>query len=67
VANDPGPLPAGTWECAVCGTPNETPVDPALGVSQRFTEDCAACCRPNLLTVTVRSEDEIEVVAEFDE
>lgn len=62
-----GEVPFGRWGCAVCGSENETPVDPALGATQRFTEDCATCCRPNLLTVTVRSEDEIEVVAEFDE
>ena len=55
------------WSCAVCGSENEALVDPALGASQRFTDDCATCCRPNLLTVTVRGEDEICVVAEFDE
>jgi hypothetical protein len=50
----------------VCGSENETPVDPALGLRQRFTEDCAACCRPNLLTITVR-RDGVEATAEFDE
>jgi hypothetical protein len=55
------------WSCAVCGATNEALVDPALGPTQRFTDDCSTCCRPNLLTVTVRSEDEIQVVAEFDE
>ena len=55
------------WYCAVCGSENEALVDPGLGASQVFTEDCGVCCRPNLLTVTVRGRDEIEVVAEFDE
>jgi hypothetical protein len=42
-------------------------VDPALGARQRFTEDCAACCRPNLLTALVRGEGDVDVTAEFDE
>lgn len=62
-----GQLPFAAWTCAVCGSANETAVDPALGASQRFTEDCSVCCRPNLLTVTVRDADEVEVTAEFDE
>lgn len=60
-------LPFAAWSCAVCGAANETPVDPALGAVQRFTEDCATCCRPNLLTVTARGEDEVEATSEFDE
>jgi hypothetical protein len=55
------------WPCAVCGAANETPLDPALGAAQRFTEDCATCCRPNLLTITVRGDDAVDVVAVFDE
>lgn len=62
-----GPLPMAAWACAVCGAANETAVDPALGASQRFTEDCATCCRPNLLTITVHGEDDVEAAAEFDE
>ena len=55
------------WTCAVCGAGNESPVDPALGVRQRFTEDCGTCCRPNLVSVVVRGPDDLEVTAEFDE
>ena len=55
------------WSCAVCGAANETAVDPDPGATQRFTEDCATCCRPNLLTVTVHGEDGIEATSEFDE
>lgn len=62
-----GPLPMAAWSCAVCGAANETPVDPALGAAQRFTEDCGTCCRPNLLTITVRGEDDVEATSEFDE
>jgi len=62
-----GELPLALWHCAVCGSPNETPVDAQLGASQKFTEDCRVCCRPNLLRVSVRSPDEIFVDAIFDE
>jgi hypothetical protein len=66
------PLPGGevrwaAWVCAVCGAANESPVDPALGARQRFTEDCTTCCRPNLVSVTVRDDDDPEATAEFDE
>jgi hypothetical protein len=62
-----GEIEWAAWSCAVCGSANETPVDPALGARQQFTEDCAACCRPNLLTALVRGEGDVEVAAEFDE
>jgi hypothetical protein len=60
-------LPLATWSCAVCGETNESPVDPALGASQKFTDDCRVCCHPNLLRIVVRGPDEIDVRAEFDE
>ncbi|MEZ5064534.1 MAG: CPXCG motif-containing cysteine-rich protein [bacterium] len=51
----------------MCGSPNESLVDPALGATQKFTEDCAVCCRPNLLRVTVDADGDVLVTAEFDE
>jgi hypothetical protein len=39
--------------CAACGSSNTTLVDPEGGVRQRYTEDCAVCCRPNLLTIRI--------------
>lgn len=39
--------------CAACGSPNTTLFDPEGGTRQRYTEDCAVCCRPNLLTIRV--------------
>jgi hypothetical protein len=62
-----GELPLASWNCAVCGSANETPIDPQLGTSQKFTEDCCVCCRPNLLRVSVPSPDEILVDVVFDE
>jgi hypothetical protein len=60
-------LPLTTYACASCGELNETLVDPSGGARQRYTEDCQICCRPNLLTVTLTPEGEIDVQAEFEE
>ena len=46
------------WWCAACGEANETMVEPEGGFRQEYTEDCAVCCRPNLLRITVDSVDE---------
>jgi cysteine-rich CPXCG protein len=42
-----------TYACAFCGEDNDTFVDPSGGARQTYTEDCAVCCRPNLIAVTV--------------
>lgn len=44
------PIP---WHCAACGEENETLLDLSGGFYQEYTEDCAVCCRPNLLMITV--------------
>jgi len=31
---------------------------------QRFTEDCAVCCRPNLLSITIHHDNSIEIAVE---
>ncbi len=41
------------YACAYCGERNETLVDPSAGGKQRYVEDCAVCCRPNVLSVQV--------------
>jgi hypothetical protein len=41
------------YECAYCGEPNETLVDPSAGWKQLYVEDCTVCCRPNVLSVRV--------------
>jgi hypothetical protein len=42
-----------TFQCAYCGAVNEIDVDESAAMTQRFTEDCQVCCRPNLVTVTI--------------
>lgn len=44
------------WHCAMCGQENETLLDLTGGYHQEYTEDCAVCCRPNLLRIVVDPE-----------
>jgi len=55
------------WSCAVCGTSNETAVEAGAAPTQKFTEDCRTCCRPNLLRIRVEPDGFLLVTAEFDE
>ena len=53
--------------CGYCGEVVETTVDPSAGSSQRYVEDCAVCCHPNVLHVTVDPDtDEVDIQAEFE-
>jgi len=45
-----------TYVCAYCLQENEILVDITEGSKQSFTEDCAVCCRPNVLHVFVDDE-----------
>ena len=57
-----------TYECAFCGEENEILVDVSGGRRQSFTEDCAVCCRPNLIALVIDEEGdvELEVTQEYD-
>ena len=56
-----------TYDCAFCGEENEVFADPSGARQQTFTEDCAVCCRPNL--ITLRWDDDgraqLEAVQEY--
>lgn len=52
-----------TYACAFCGEENEVFVDPSGGRRQSFTEDCAVCCRPNLITLIMCDDGEVELQA----
>lgn len=41
------------WYCAACGRPNDTLVDLSAGFEQEYVEDCAVCCRPNLISLLI--------------
>ena len=52
-----------TYACAFCGEENEVFVDVTGGRCQTFTEDCAVCCRPNLITLTLDDDGDAEIEA----
>ena len=57
-----------TYRCAVCGEEIETVIDESQGLEQEYIEDCAVCCRPNVLRVSIDPETDIaEIVSEFEE
>jgi hypothetical protein len=57
----------GAYRCAVCGEENETLVDPSAGMVQTYVEDCAVCCRPNVLHVRIdESTGAVSLESEFE-
>jgi cysteine-rich CPXCG protein len=49
------------YGCAFCGEENEVFVDTSGGRRQTFTEDCTVCCRPNLITLIIDDDGEVDV------
>ena len=49
------------YGCAFCGEDNDVFVDPSGGHHQTFTEDCTVCCRPNLITLTIDDDGDVEI------
>ena len=56
------------YACAFCGEENDTFVDPSGRARQVYTEDCAVCCRPNLITVTFDADGDpqLEITQEYE-
>lgn len=50
--------------CDFCGEPLVVPVDLAAGTSQRFVQDCAVCCRPNVIRLEILGDGEAHASAE---
>lgn len=60
-----------TYNCEFCGEGNAVSFDSssfALARRQQFTEDCAVCCRPNLITLEIDRDGFVsnEVEREYD-
>ena len=56
-----------TYSCAFCGEDNDVLVDPGGARRQTFTEDCAVCCRPNLITLAFDGDDiRLDVTQEYE-
>ena len=47
--------------CPYCGEPIEIYVDPGGGERQDYIEDCSVCCRPNLITLIIDDDGEVDV------
>jgi len=52
-----------TYSCAFCGEDNDLLVDPSGGRRQTFTEDCAVCCRPNLIMLAFGDDGTVRLDA----
>lgn len=48
--------------CPYCGEPIDVVVDPSVS-EQTYVEDCAVCCRPMVLTVSVDADGDPTVLA----
>lgn len=55
------------YRCGYCGETVTTVIDISAGPQQSYVEDCAVCCRPNLLRIACDPETmEVDVSAEFE-
>jgi hypothetical protein len=56
------PIESCATYCPWCGSPIDLVVDCSVG-SQEYVEDCAVCCRPMIVTVTLngKGDDALEV------
>ncbi len=45
-----------SYLCSHCGEENETLLEATSGPRQTFVEDCAVCCRPNVVRVSIDPE-----------
>jgi hypothetical protein len=52
-----------TYICEFCGEENAVLVDPSGESRQTFTEDCAVCCRPNLITLAFGDDGTVRLDA----
>ena len=50
-----------TYSCQFCGEDNEVFADESGGRRQTFTEDCAVCCRPNLITLEFDDDGDVQL------
>jgi len=55
----------GSFVCSFCGEENEVFVEPEAGMTQTMTEDCAVCCRPNVLHIRI-VQHQIIIESEFE-
>jgi len=60
------PLISIEYQCPYCGEDNEVEVDLTAGKKQSFTEDCAVCCRPNVISCVVDDAGVVDLDIQFE-
>ena len=58
-------LPTKSIDCPYCGETIELIIDDSLD-HQEYVEDCAVCCRPINVIVSVAEDSEIHVIGRSD-
>jgi DNA replicative helicase MCM subunit Mcm2 (Cdc46/Mcm family) len=53
-----------SYVCEACGEEIVITVDPSVGASQEYVEDCPVCCRANVIHVEFDENREPSVWAE---
>jgi hypothetical protein len=53
----------GVYLCDWCGEEIVVPLDVSAGERQEYVEDCPVCCRPNVVTVEVSEDGQMQVWA----
>ena len=53
-----------SYICDACGEEIDVPIDLSAGARQTYTEDCAVCCRANVIHVNIGADDEVGVCAD---
>lgn len=48
-----------SYICDACGEEIVIPVDPSMGTSQEFVEDCPLCCRPNVVHIELDEDGDV--------
>jgi hypothetical protein len=52
-----------SYVCDSCGEEIIVPIDLSAGSEQQYVEDCAVCCRPNVVHVEVDEDGDVRVWA----
>ena len=52
-----------SYLCDWCGEEIVVPLDITAGSRQEYVEDCPVCCRPNVVTVEVGEDGDMQVWA----
>lgn len=55
-----------SYICDACGEKIVIPVDPSVGSSQEFVEDCPVCCRPNVIHVEFDEDGDVRAWADLE-